>query len=99
MAETDNNSQGQRPRRSALVFFLLLGLVTAFLIWFLVALRIEQDACLKQNSIWHPRVICLSNMRGLAKAMKVYANYNDGKYPTADKWCDLLLKEHYATER
>lgn len=37
--------------------------------------------------------ICENNLSGLGKAMLIYAHYNNGKYPTADKWCDILLED------
>ena len=37
------------------------------------------------------RMVCGTNMSGLAKAMLIYANdYND-KFPDPSKWCDLLI--------
>ncbi|MHC4463913.1 MAG: hypothetical protein ACYS30_21135 [Planctomycetota bacterium] len=36
-------------------------------------------------------VICGVNLSGLGKAMLLYANDYDDKYPTAEKWCDLLI--------
>jgi hypothetical protein len=38
------------------------------------------------------RMVCGMNMSGIGKALLIYANDFDGKYPTADKWCDLLIK-------
>jgi len=38
------------------------------------------------------RVACATNLRGLGKAMLIYAGDYDEKYPTADKWCDLLVQ-------
>ncbi len=38
-----------------------------------------------------PRVICGTNLRGLGKALQIYANDYDDQYPTAEKWCDLLI--------
>lgn len=37
-------------------------------------------------------VICGTNLARLGKSMSVYAGENDGKYPTANKWCDLLIE-------
>ncbi len=39
------------------------------------------------------RVVCATNLKGLSTAMIVYANDYDGKAPTADEWCDLLIQE------
>jgi prepilin-type processing-associated H-X9-DG protein len=43
-------------------------------------------------------VICGMKMSGLGKVVAVYANDYDGKYPTAEKWCDLLVQLEYVTE-
>jgi len=37
------------------------------------------------------RILCGTNLRGLGKAMLIYANDYDDQYPTKDKWCDLLI--------
>lgn len=50
---------------------------------------------------WHPtrvrrfspRVVCHARLKQLAKVMQAYAVDNDGKYPTADRWCDLLIEQ------
>ena len=46
---------------------------------------------------WPSVVICGTNLSGLGKAMKLYANDFDGKHPTAEKWCDSLIKGDYVT--
>ncbi|UCC23610.1 MAG: hypothetical protein JSW23_06045, partial [Planctomycetota bacterium] len=38
------------------------------------------------------RMVCGMNMDGLGIALQIYANDFDGKYPTCDKWCDLLIE-------
>jgi len=37
-------------------------------------------------------VACIANISGLRKAILLYAGDNDGQYPTAHRWCDLLVK-------
>lgn len=39
------------------------------------------------------RLVCKTNLTGLAVAMAVYANDNDDKFLTGDKWNDLLVSE------
>lgn len=39
------------------------------------------------------RVVCSTNMQGLSTAMIVYMNDYDEQYPTAERWCDLLIEE------
>lgn len=36
------------------------------------------------------RMICESRLTYLGEAIRMYSNEFDGKYPSADKWCDLL---------
>lgn len=38
------------------------------------------------------------NLIILGKAILTYANYNDEDYPTASKWCDLLIEQGYITK-
>ena len=38
------------------------------------------------------RMVCGQNMFGLGKAMLIYANDYDDKYPIQTEWCDLLMK-------
>ncbi|MBA7649984.1 hypothetical protein ES703_57783 [subsurface metagenome] len=45
------------------------------------------------------RVVCGANMSGLGKAMLLYANDNDDKFPTPAKWCDLLIEYTEVDER
>ena len=44
------------------------------------------------------RIICGVNLRDLGMAMQTYTSDYDNNYPTADKWCDLLLKYALITE-
>ncbi len=37
---------------------------------------------------------CSKNLKYLGKVIRQYATDHDGSYPTADKWCDLLV-QHY----
>ena len=38
------------------------------------------------------RMVCSTNMAGLGKAMILYSNDFDEKFPTNSKWCDLLIE-------
>ena len=44
------------------------------------------------------RMTCATNVRDLGKAMMLYANDYDDKFPTSSKWCDLLV-EHQEVNR
>jgi len=38
------------------------------------------------------KVVCRSNMRSLGIAVYLYSNDNNDNYPTAEKWCDLIMQ-------
>jgi hypothetical protein len=38
--------------------------------------------------------MCRANLRTLKIALLIYSSENEGKYPTTDKWCDLL-RDYY----
>ncbi len=42
------------------------------------------------------RMVCGTNLRSLSMAMLLYTSEYDGKYPTAEKWCDLLIEQDAA---
>ena len=56
--------------------------------------------------VWHlpsnpftARKRCAANLRALGRAMLIYAGDYDEQWPTADKWCDLLIESKGSTER
>jgi hypothetical protein len=38
------------------------------------------------------RIYCMDNLKDLSMALNNYSKENGGKYPTPDKWCDLIKK-------
>ncbi len=77
----------------------LKGLVTAIIgialsVMFL-GVWIPEQTLRDYPSYRRQRMISVSNLSGLGKAMVIYANEHDGKFPTPDKWCDLLLEGDY----
>jgi hypothetical protein len=44
------------------------------------------------------RMVCGTNLSRLGKAMLIYS-CGDGPYPTADKWCDILIEDMDVTEK
>ncbi len=73
------------------------GIVTASIVLVLqiivILLAILMPA-LAQTRSMASKIMCATNLSGLGKAMVVYVNDFDEKYPTPDEWCDLLV--HYA---
>jgi prepilin-type processing-associated H-X9-DG protein len=45
------------------------------------------------------RIECGTNLSAIGKAMVVYANDNNGMYPTPEKWCDLLIEHTDVMEK
>lgn len=45
------------------------------------------------------RVVCGANLQGLSTAMIVYSDSYDGKLPTANQWCDLLMQQADVSEQ
>lgn len=45
------------------------------------------------------RVMCGVNLKGLGVGMQIYANDCASRYPTVDKWCDLLLQHAEISEK
>ena len=68
----------------------LLGLlffaIVGFLLW---GVRVREGTGTR---------FCAMNMLKIAKAIQVYSNEYK-QYPTSDKWCDLLKKQHDLTDR
>jgi len=42
---------------------------------------------------------CRNNLKHLGKIIQQYATDHDGSYPTADKWCDLLVQRYKVPEK
>ena len=52
------------------------------------------------QAVWiFRRISCGMNLSGLGKAMLLYANDFDNRYPTSDKWCDLLMEYAEVAEK
>jgi prepilin-type processing-associated H-X9-DG protein len=65
--------------------------LSVMFLWFWVPEQILRDHPANRGN----RVTSATNLKGLYNNMWIYANDNDGKFPTPDKWCDLLLDGDY----
>ncbi len=73
--------------------FAIAGVVTSgvgLTLACLCIMRARRIHSIRIHSI-SPSVVCGTNLRGLGMAMQIYANDYDDQYPTAEKWCDLLI--------
>ena len=95
MSQTDNNKQRQNQinwiLRLVLGWVLVAGVVVLFV--FLAFYLME-----KRHHRWHERMRCYANLHYLSLVLSMYCNDNDEKYPTANKWCDLLIKHENVEE-
>jgi len=54
---------------------------------------------LAQTRAMAQRIVCESHLNGLGKALQIYATDYNGKYPTPEKWCDLLIDYSDASKK
>jgi len=69
--------------------FATAGIVVSCLLVVVVFITVS-----KIVRIW----VCGENLHALSWVIRAYSNDNDGKYPTPNKWCDLLLEGGYVTK-
>ena len=67
----------------------ILGIVVSIVLIFVSFSEVSASKERRQRAY---RVRCAGNLSTFGKAFRLYAGENDGKYPTANKWCDLLLQ-------
>ena len=84
----------KQPKRLRLIYKTIAALVILF-----VVLGFLIPAFIRTRSVVPYRMVCQTNLSRLAKAIEAYGVDNDGKYPTVNKWCDLLVQNGYATEK
>jgi hypothetical protein len=94
MSETDNNTQGQKPKTSKLG----IGEMVAAVIVVLLIIAILWPVCIRISE-YRRRIRCGEKLTKLGKAMIIYACCSDDKYPTADEWCDLLIEYAEVSEK
>jgi len=93
MSKTDKNAQDQKPKKSKLAIAIAIAGFLIILVWLLLpTIPIIQGPLARQ-------IICVGNLRVLGMAIMTYSELNDGKYPTPDKWCDLLIEHVELTEK
>ena len=75
-----------------------ISAIVLSLVWMVIAPgRAVFQAAMKERELSR-RIGCGKNLSDLGKALHKYADAHDGKYPTADNWCDLLLNGDYITK-
>ena len=94
MSETKTKEQGQRPKISISA----IGKIATAAIAFLLIIVILWPGLIHLRE-YRRRIRCGENIEWLGKAMLIYACGHDDKYPTPDKWCDLLTKYAEVTKK
>ena len=90
-------SRGQLKGTGLAVMGIALpAIIAPFVIGFLAALLMP---ALTQVKYLAQRTVCSKNMQCLSVATMVYMNGYEDKFPTTDKWCDLLIKYADVSER
>jgi hypothetical protein len=84
------NSKGKLGGSIFAVTAIILG--TAGTIWF-AFVGLPRLRCVST------RMVSGTNMSQLGYAILVYSSDYEGKYPTPDKWCDLLIEHGQVTEK
>ena len=89
-----SETEGQKPKISRLAIAEIVAAVIIFLLIIAILWPVLIRLC-----EYRRRIRCGENLTGLGKAMIISACYCDDKYPTPDKWCDLLIKYAEMTEK
>ncbi len=97
MSEAEKNGQGKKSQKNKLSVILAVVLIAtlALSIWIILEDAVTSS---RTRSIAY-KLVCGNHLSALAKAMFLYANDWDDKFPPADKWCDYLVKYGYAKEK
>jgi len=94
MSKPNTNAQGQEPRISRrVVGEIVIAIVVC--LWMIVVLW----PSLVHLREYRRRIRCGENLTVLGKTMIIYACDYDDKYPTVDKWCDLLTKHTEVSQK
>lgn len=83
-----SNSRGLLKGQGLAVAGLVAGLVSVVFTLLLVAIMLPALTRAKDQA---KTIVCRSNLRQLSLALILYVEDNDGRFPTASKWGDLLL--------
>jgi len=90
MSEIEGNADERMSKNnSGGRFYAILGIVVIIVL--LVSLVLSNRLTVRQKP---DSFVCGHNLSGLGKALYLYRNDYDGHYPTADKWCDLLVMNY-----
>ncbi len=84
-----DKSSGQLTGRGLAIAGIVIGPASLPVVALLMGILMPALARTRQLAF---RITCGTNMSGLGKAMMIYSNDYDDKFPTISKWCDLLIE-------
>ncbi len=84
-----NQSQGQLKGNGLAIAGIAVPVAALPIIAMLMGILMPALARVRQTSF---KMVCANNMSALSKAMLIYANDYDDKFPTPSNWCDLLIE-------
>lgn len=91
-----SKSQGRLKGQGLAIAGIVVPVASLPVIALLMAILMPALARVKSMSY---QVVCGHNLKNLGIAMAVYAHdYPKGAYPTASRWCDLLIEGDYANK-
>jgi prepilin-type processing-associated H-X9-DG protein len=85
-------SAGQLKGKGLAIAGIAIPAISIFLATMMLMLLAILMPALARAKAQAQRVVCAKNMSVLGKAMLIYANDYDNKFPTSSEWCDLLIK-------
>ncbi|HUT29367.1 MAG TPA: hypothetical protein VMX13_06215 [Sedimentisphaerales bacterium] len=88
---SDIERQEPRDKTNSIMHWMVIVGIIALLAGVLMPVRSRPRQPAKS-------LICGTHVCGLGTAIQVYAERNDGQYPTPEKWCDLLIEDVLVTE-
>ena len=83
------SSEKRRAENQFSLFRVLVGIFVSLVVLFYLFALFAPPPIPRERAY---RIVCHASLNGLGVAMQNYASEYGNMYPTADKWCDLLLQ-------
>lgn len=90
------NSQGRLKGMGMAIAGIILPIILTIVMAILVSILLPALSKVKHIA---KGVVCSTNVKGLGVAIQVYMNDYDGRFPTPEQWCDLLIEKADVSEQ
>jgi len=74
--------------------YAIVAIIMVAVVYGLIGLAIISHEIYHITSRPGPRALCPGRLLSLANELHSYTELNDGKYPTSEDWCDLLVQQN-----